>query len=110
MDKGTFKYHYLEDLTWSFSALYFLKRYRLFTSLGYHRFVYKDHGLRLDIFRFFNEFQFGLWSVYADDSFNGGFKFSIPLPPCPAEDQGNPDQWKVGQTNLIPNPLGRIST
>ena len=81
MDKGVIKYDYLKDVTWSLSALYFFKRRRLFTSIGFHRFLYKDHGLRFDAFRFFNEFQFGLWGVYADDSFNGGFQFSIPLPP-----------------------------
>ena len=59
----------------------FIKKYRLFAQLGFHRFLYGDHGFRLEIFRFFNELRFGLWSVYSDDEFNGGFKVSFPLPP-----------------------------
>jgi hypothetical protein len=81
MDRGIFKYSNLDEFTWSISALYFIKRYRLFASLAVHRFVYQDHGFRCDIYRFFNEFQFGFWAVHADATLNGGFQLSIPLPP-----------------------------
>ncbi|MBN1466981.1 hypothetical protein JXA02_14600 [candidate division KSB1 bacterium] len=81
MDRGVFKYDDLKDLSWSISALHFIKRYQLFTSLAVHRFIQQDHGVRFELFRFFNEFQFGLWGVYADAGVNGGFQFSLPLPP-----------------------------
>lgn len=81
MDKGVFKYDYLKNLTYSLSAHYFMTKYKLFVSLGFYRFVLQDHGVRCDVQRFFDEFTFGLWGVYADNTANGGFLFSIPLPP-----------------------------
>ncbi|MBN1559149.1 hypothetical protein JW998_02795 [candidate division KSB1 bacterium] len=81
MDRGVFKYGDLNEFTWSLSALYFIKRFQLFASLAVHRFIYQDQGLRAEIFRFFNELQFGFWAVHADASLNGGFQLSIPLPP-----------------------------
>jgi len=81
MDKGRFKYSDLDALSASVSATCFQPRLQLFFTLGVHRFVYKDYGLHLQIFRFFHDFRFGFWSVYTNAEFNGGFQFALPLPP-----------------------------
>lgn len=81
MDKGRIKYADLDALTFSASTTYFMRPLQLFLSFGAHRFIYKDYGLKFQVYRFFHDFQFGLWSVFANDEFNGGFQFSLPLPP-----------------------------
>lgn len=81
MDKGRIKYADPDALTFSASTTYFMRPLQLFLSLGAHRFIYKDYGLKFQVYRFFHDFQFGLWSVVANDEFNGGFQFSLPLPP-----------------------------
>jgi hypothetical protein len=81
MDKGRIKYSHMDALTYSLSATYFSPALQLFFSLGAHRFIYKDYGMRMQVYRFFHDFQFGFWSVYSNAEFNGGFQFSLPLPP-----------------------------
>ena len=81
MDQGRYKYSDIDALTFSATATYFAPAMQLFFSIGAHRFIYEDHGLRLQVYRFFHDFRFGFWSTYADSEFNGGFQFSLPLPP-----------------------------
>ena len=86
--KGSLKTEPWQDITYSVTSQYFFKFYKLFLSLGFHRFVYQDHGLRFDAFRFFHELQLGFWAIYSEDDFNGGFQFSIPLPPYKYQSRG----------------------
>lgn len=81
MDHGRFFYDPMDALTWSLETTYFLRQWRLFISGGYHQFVEQDTGLRLDVFRFFSGFRFGVWASSGDQQWNGGFRIALPLPP-----------------------------
>jgi hypothetical protein len=81
MDKGILNITPLQDPTFSISAQHFDKRFRVFTTIGFHQFVSQSRGIRLEINRFFHEFLCGFWAVYTENSRNGGIQISLPLPP-----------------------------
>jgi hypothetical protein len=70
-----------QDLTYSVSAQIFEQKYHTFATIGYHRFISQNNGWRFELNRFFDEFLFGFWATYTENSYNGGIQMSLPLPP-----------------------------
>ncbi len=81
MENGAFWITEWQDLTYSVSAQLFERKYRTFTTVGYHKFITQNHGWRVDVNRFFDELLFGFWATYTEQSYNGGIQLSLPLPP-----------------------------
>jgi hypothetical protein len=81
MDHGQFFYDPMNALTWSLETTYFIRQWRFFVSCGYHQFIEQDTGWRFDVFRFFGGFRFGMWVSSGGQTWNGGFRISLPLPP-----------------------------
>lgn len=66
-------------------ADYFIPRLNTELKAQLVRYVYGYNGVRTDLTRHFGEYSIGLYALYvkcdeADNGFNGGFNFSIPLP------------------------------
>lgn len=81
MENYAFWFTDWQDLTYSFTAQFFEKKFKTFASLGVHRFITQNHGLRFEINRFFDEFLCGFWGTYTEKIYNGGIRISLPLPP-----------------------------
>jgi hypothetical protein len=62
-------------------ASYRYAKYDLTLKAGYGRFIDKDEGWRIDAYRQFGEVSIGFFALHTDGELNGGFNFSIPLPP-----------------------------
>lgn len=60
---------------------YFNPVYDVSVRLTGGMFLYQDIGLRFDISRYFGEASIGFFALRTNGELNGGFNFSIPLPP-----------------------------
>ncbi|MCX6276674.1 MAG: hypothetical protein NT004_01090 [Bacteroidetes bacterium] len=67
--------------TWFADAAYRWVRYDLTLKAGYGNFLNGAAGWRVDAYRQFNEVTVGFFALETDGFLNGGFFFSIPLPP-----------------------------
>lgn len=70
-----------DRLTGSCYASWRWARYDLTVTAGYHRFLAGDEGWRADVWRRFGEVSAGFWAMQSDGVMNGGFRFTVPLPP-----------------------------
>lgn len=66
-------------------ADYYIPRFSSEIKAQYIKYVYGDDCVRMDLNRHFGEYTIGLYAMYvaskdAENNFNGGFNFSIPLP------------------------------
>lgn len=66
-------------------AQYYVPKFNTELKLQYDRYVYGHNGVRADLKRHFGEYTIGVYALYvkcddADNNFNAGFNFSIPLP------------------------------
>lgn len=69
----------------SLFADYYIPRFDTEVKAQFLRYVYGDNGIRADITRHFGEYTIGIYALYvkcdeADNNYNAGFNFSIPLP------------------------------
>ena len=71
----------LNTLTWFVKAGYFDPGFNLQFDLSYGRYLNHDYGFRADCTRHFGETTVGFYAMYSGGERNGGFHFSIPLPP-----------------------------
>ncbi|MEI6434098.1 MAG: hypothetical protein WCP32_04575 [Bacteroidota bacterium] len=67
--------------TWFADAAYRWARYDLTLKAGYGNFLNGSAGWRMDAYRQFREVTIGFFALETDGFLNGGFYFSIPLPP-----------------------------
>jgi hypothetical protein len=72
----------LNTITWFTKVGYYYPRFNLQFDLSYGRYLNKDYGFRADCTRHFGETTIGFYAMYTGGEPNGGFHFSIPLPPC----------------------------
>jgi hypothetical protein len=72
----------LNTLTWFAKAGYYYPGFNLQFDLSYGRYLNKDYGFRADCTRHFGETTVGFYAQYTGGKPNGGFHFSVPLPPC----------------------------
>ncbi len=78
---GRWTYSEVDLFTWFADAGYRYAEYDLTIKAGYGRFMDKDEGWRFDIYRQFGEVNIGFYAINSGDVLNGGFNFSIPIPP-----------------------------
>jgi len=78
---GRWTYTEADLLTWFADASYRYAGYDLTVKAGYGRFIDKDKGWRFDVYRQFGEISIGFYAIRSGDVLNGGFNFSVPLPP-----------------------------
>jgi hypothetical protein len=71
----------ISNLTWFTKVRYFYPRFNLQFDLSYGRYLNKDFGFRADCTRHFGETTIGFYAMYTGGEPNGGFHFSVPLPP-----------------------------
>lgn len=71
----------LNTFTWSTKVRYYYPRFNLQFDLSYGRYLNNDYGFRADCTRHFGETTVGFYAMYTGGEPNGGFHFSIPLPP-----------------------------
>ncbi len=81
-----FLYHFdvPDEFYWSVTANYWWKAARTNISLSAEKFLYGDKGLRAEVVRHFRYCSIGLYGekgFLSDAQFNGGFRFSVALPP-----------------------------
>lgn len=79
--KNVLEYSDIKDVSYSCDVTFYMRQYHTFLNASYNQFVYQDNGWRIDIFRFFDEFKCGFWILVTPEETNGGFHFSLPLPP-----------------------------
>jgi hypothetical protein len=71
----------INHLSWFVRSRYFYPKYNLQFDLSYGRYINSDYGFRADCTRHFKAATIGFYAMYTGDELNGGFHFSIPLPP-----------------------------
>jgi hypothetical protein len=76
-----FIYSSINTFTWKLHAGYFNQHFNSLVNLNFGRCLYGDYGIRVNAIRFFNETAVGFWAMFAGNKLNGGFNFSIPIPP-----------------------------
>jgi len=75
---------YFEDENYLTALASFEYRYHPYDLTGriqLGNFLFNDQGVRFDVFRQFGEVNIGFFAFMTDEVFNGGFRFSIPIPP-----------------------------
>lgn len=75
---------YYEDgkfLTAFLMAAYTYQPYDATGIIRVGNFLYNNPGIRVDVFRQFREVRIGFFALVSSGDVNGGFNFSIPLPP-----------------------------
>lgn len=77
-----FIYSGLDTFTWKFQAGWFIKHFNSMVNLNFGQYLAGDYGMRFNAVRFFGETAVGFWVAYAGGEPNGGFNFSVPLPPA----------------------------
>ncbi len=78
------KTDYLVDenyLTAFLSAEYRYEPYDLVGGLHIGKYLYNEMGVRMDLMRQFREVNVGFFVLATESELNGGFNFSIPIPP-----------------------------
>jgi hypothetical protein len=78
------KTDYLVDenyLTAFLSAEYRYEPYDLVGGLNVGKYLYNEMGVRMDLMRQFREVNVGFFVLATESELNGGFNFSIPIPP-----------------------------
>lgn len=78
------KTDYLVDenyLTAFLSAEYRYEPYDLIGGLNIGKYLYNEMGVRMDLMRQFREVNVGFFVLATESELNGGFNFSIPIPP-----------------------------
>lgn len=80
--KWNWYYSSPKRLTWSLGGQYYNPRYQVQTMLHVSRYLAGDHGVRMDMMRHFRYTTIGLYGLKTNkSSWNGGFYFSVALPP-----------------------------
>jgi len=74
----TLHYSKINTFTGSLSASTFYDKYNLRIDLSYSLYLFQDHGLRLDLTRYFKDISIGFYCMYTE-CLNGGFHFTLPL-------------------------------
>ena len=75
------KYTRADNYTFLLSAGWFMKKYCLQTQITYGKYIHSDYGWRADISRQFKEVNIGFFYMETNNVANGGFYFSVPIPP-----------------------------
>ena len=70
----------LNTFTWQVIAGYFYPRFNLQLDLSYGSYLNNDRGFRADCSRHFGSTTIGFYAMQTGGDFNGGFKFTVPLP------------------------------
>jgi hypothetical protein len=71
----------IDRFTWFADASYRWAKFDLTLKAGYGGFIDGKTGWRVDVSRQFREVSIGFFALETDGFLNGGFNFSIPLPP-----------------------------
>ena len=79
--EGMFTYTPINVVTWFCNASWRFARYDLTIRAGYGGFIGRDQGFRVDVERQFNEVSIGFFAMRTGGVVNGGFNFTVPLPP-----------------------------
>ncbi|MFZ4523310.1 MAG: YjbH domain-containing protein [Bacteroidales bacterium] len=79
--EGQFNYSEMDVVTWFCDAAYRFAPYDLTLRAGYGRFLNGDMGWRVDVGRQFGEVSIGFFAMRSDGMVNGGFNFTVPIPP-----------------------------
>lgn len=79
--KNTWYYSTDKILTSAVSLFYRNPQFDLNFGVTYGKFIMQDSGWRLDLSRQFGETEIGFYYIRTNTGKNGGFNFSIPLPP-----------------------------
>jgi hypothetical protein len=79
--KSYLDYWPLNYLTYAVYGEYRIPEYQLTTRITVGKFLYTDYGIRFDFNRQFKEINIGFFAIKSDFGYNGGFNFSIPIPP-----------------------------
>jgi hypothetical protein len=79
--KGVWYYSDVASWTYSVTSQYRFPEFDLTLKAGYGRFLYQDDGWRIDVFRQFDEVEFGFFALSTEGGKNGGFSLSIPIFP-----------------------------
>jgi hypothetical protein len=87
---GLTGYSAVEDCRWAYSSWkrvtgaagirYNLPWKNLQIDVAWHRYLYRDNGLRIDCSRHFGEVTIGFYALHSGGEANGGFHFAIPFP------------------------------
>jgi len=88
---GNVNFPWIEDQPYSFytlSADYRWRTYDLNMRMQYGRFLYGDHGTRVEVHRHFSEVEFGFFGIKTSLGNNVGFFISLPLIPRRYHDTG----------------------
>jgi hypothetical protein len=85
---GFWNFYKRQILFWDFDKITgqvfvegFVPKYDLTLKLNAGSFVFRDKGVRIDIYREFKEIRIGFYVVYTEMGKNGGFNIRIPIPP-----------------------------
>ena len=72
-----------EEITpsWNLKASYYYSRFNMQFDVSGGKYLYGDYGMRIDCTRHFGETAIGLYAMYSGGTPNGGFNFTVPLPP-----------------------------
>lgn len=81
MDGGYFTYGPADRFTWGLDAAFRVARYDLTLKAGYGGYIAGDRGWRVEAERQFGEISLGFYAMQTGDVVNGGFSFTVPLPP-----------------------------
>ena len=84
----------LDTYTWSVNTSYYNTRVSMRFDLSCGRFIAGDYGARIDIIRYFGETTLGFYAMLTENTPNGGFHFSFPIPPR--------KRWKRRTFRVIP--------
>ena len=71
----------IDQLTWFVRTRYYYPKYNLQLDLSYGRYIHSDYGFRADCTRHFGATTIGFYAMHTGGELNGGFHFSVPLPP-----------------------------
>lgn len=74
-----YEFEKLDNVTILGKASYYHAPTRLEAGLTGGRFIYGDHGARLDITRHFGEYAIGVYGILTGGEYNAGFHFAIPM-------------------------------
>ncbi len=81
MNDGYFTYSPADRFTWGLDAAFRVARYDLTLRAGYGGYIAGDQGWRVEAERQFGEISLGFYAMQTGDVVNGGFSFTVPLPP-----------------------------
>jgi len=67
--------------SFNLKASYYFSRFNMQFDVSGGRYIFGDYGMRVDCTRHFGETAIGLYAMYSGGKSNGGFYFTVPLPP-----------------------------